>query len=84
MSRPGRPLTVAALGSGAAPDGHASPHVVHALHDAFVSALATGLQVGAAVAFVGALLALCLIDPARTQSAEQRPSEQRAAEAVAA
>ncbi len=38
-----------ALGSSAVPDGHASPHVVDALHDAFVSALAAGLKVGAAV-----------------------------------
>jgi hypothetical protein len=53
------------LGSGGAPDGHASPYLVHALHDAFVSALAAGLKVAAAVAFVGALLALWLIGPAR-------------------
>ncbi len=73
-----------ALGSGAAPGGHASPQVVHALHQAFVSALASGLRVGAAVAFVGALLALWLIGRVRTQPAETRPSEQRTPEAVAA
>jgi len=52
-----------------------------------VSALAAGLRVAAAaaaVAVVGALLALWLIGPARTQSAERRPSEQRAPETVTA
>ncbi len=73
-----------ALGSSGAPDGHSSPPVVHALHHAFVSALAAGLKIGAAVAFVGALLALWLIGPLRTQPAETRPSEQRAPEAVTA
>ena len=73
-----------ALGSGAVPNGHASPHVVHALHDAFVSALAAGLKVSAAVAFAGALLALRLIGPVRTQPAETRPIEQPAPEAVTA
>jgi MFS family permease len=73
-----------ALGSGAAPDGHASPHVVHALHHAFVSALAAGLRVGAAVALVGALLAVWLIGPVGTQSADTGPSGQRAPEAVTA
>ena len=79
-----RAKLASALGSGAAPDGHASPHVVHALHHAFVSALAAGLEVSAAVAFVGALLALWLIGPVRTQPAELRRSEQPAPEAVTA
>ena len=73
-----------ALGSGAAPNGHASPHVVHALHHAFVAALAAGLKVSAAAAFGGTLLALWLIGPLRTQAAETRASEQRAPEAVTA
>jgi EmrB/QacA subfamily drug resistance transporter len=72
------------LGSGAAPDMHASPHVVQALQHAFVSALAAGLMGGAAVAFVGALLALWLIGPVRTRDAETRPSDQQAPEAVTA
>jgi EmrB/QacA subfamily drug resistance transporter len=72
------------LGSGGVPDGHVSPHVVDAVHHAFVSALATGLKVGAAVAFVGAVLALWLIGSTRTQRAEAQPSEQRAPEAVTA
>ncbi len=79
-----RAKLASALGSGAAPDGHDSPHVVYALHHAFVSALAAGLKVGAAVAFVGALLAVWLIGPVQTQPAETRPSEPRAPEAVPA
>lgn len=79
-----RAKVASALGSGAAADGHASPHVVHALHQAFVSALAAGLIVGAAMAFVGALLALCLIGPLRARPAETRAGEQRAPEAVTA
>ena len=79
-----REKLASALGSGAAPNGHASPHVVHALHHAFVSALAAGLKVSAAVALVGALLALWLIAPVRTHPAETRPSEQPAPEAVTA
>ncbi len=79
-----RAKLASALGSGAAPGGHASPPEVHALHNAFVSALAAGLKAGAAVAFVGALLALWLIGPVRTQPAEPRPSERRAPEAATA
>jgi MFS transporter len=79
-----RAKLVSALGSGATPGGHASPHLIDALHHAFVSALATGLRVGAAVAFIGALLALWLVGRLRTQPAEARPAEQRAPEALTA
>jgi EmrB/QacA subfamily drug resistance transporter len=72
-----------ALGSSAPPDGHTSPHVVHALHDAFVSALAAGLKVSAGVTLIGALLALWLIDPMRAQPVDLRPSEQLSSEALA-
>jgi EmrB/QacA subfamily drug resistance transporter len=73
------------LGSGAAPSGHgASPQVVDAVHHAFVSALSTGLQVGASVAFIGALMALWLIRRLRTQPVAAQPVEDRASEAVAA
>ncbi len=73
-----------ALGSSVAPNGRASPYVVNALHRAFVSALAAGLEIGAVVAFVGAVLAVWLIGRARTQPADTRPTENRAPEAVAA
>jgi EmrB/QacA subfamily drug resistance transporter len=74
-----------ALGSGAGPGGHhVSLQIVNATHHAFVSALAAGLEVGAAVAFLGALLALSLIGPVTTPSAETRSSGQPAPEAAAA
>ena len=79
-----RAKLASALGSGGAPDGHASLHLVRALHHAFVSALAAGLKVSAAAAFVGALLALWLVRPARRQHAGTRPSGQRAPEAITA
>jgi hypothetical protein len=73
-----------ALGSGAAPAVHAPQHVVHALHSAFVDALATGLRVGAAVALAGALLALGLIGSVRTHLGDTRASEQPTPEAATA
>jgi EmrB/QacA subfamily drug resistance transporter len=73
-----------ALGSSVAPGGHASPYVVNALHRAFVSALAAGLEIGAVVAFVGAVLAVWLIGRVRTRPADTRSAENRSAEAVAA
>jgi len=79
-----RAKLASALGSGGVPDGHASPHVVHALYQAFVSALAAGLKVGAAVAFAGALLALGLIGRVRTEPVEARAGEQGAPEPVTA
>ncbi len=45
--------------------------MVHALHYAFVSALAAGLKVSAAAALAGALVAPALIGPPRTHPAEQ-------------
>jgi EmrB/QacA subfamily drug resistance transporter len=72
-----RAKLASALGSGVAPTGHASPHVVDAVNHAFVSALAAGLRVGTAVAFAGALLALWLIGPVRTHAAQADPSELR-------
>jgi EmrB/QacA subfamily drug resistance transporter len=84
LPAPARAKLASALGSGAAPGGHASVHVVQALHHAFVSALAAGLRVGAAVAFVGALLAVWLIGPAHARPAAAGASEQRTPEAVTA
>jgi MFS family permease len=73
-----------ALGSGAAPSGrHASPQVVDAVHHAFVTALGTGLRVGAAVALFGALLALWLIGRVRT-TGEPLPTEEPAPEPATA
>jgi hypothetical protein len=51
-----------ALGSGAVPGGqHTSHAIVAATNHAFVSALGTGLGVGAAVALIGAALTWVLI-----------------------
>jgi hypothetical protein len=80
-----RAKLASALGSGAAPSGHGpSAQVVDAVHHAFVSALGTGLQVGAAVAFIGALMTLWLIGRIRMQPAEAQPGEDRAPEPAAA
>ena len=48
------------LGSGAVP-AHASGHVAQVARGAFVSALGTGLTIGAAVTVIGAVVALSLI-----------------------
>ncbi len=54
-----------ALGSGAVPGGHTSHTIVAATNHAFVSALGTGLKVGATVALVGAMLTWVLIQRTR-------------------
>jgi MFS family permease len=77
------------LGSGAAPTGnHVSAQIVNATHHAFVSALGTGLTVGASVALIGAVLAWTLIEnrPAAPQPVAQpaSPDDVAAAEAIAA
>jgi EmrB/QacA subfamily drug resistance transporter len=80
-----RAKLASALGSGAAPTGHhVTPQITSAVHHAFVSALGTGLQVGATVAFIGALMTLWLIGRVRTQPAEAHPGEDRAPEVAAA
>ncbi|MGI8412910.1 MAG: MFS transporter [Solirubrobacteraceae bacterium] len=51
-------------GGGISATGHpASPQVLATVREAFVSALATGLEIGAAVTLVGAVLAWTLIRP---------------------
>jgi hypothetical protein len=50
------------LGSGGAPTGHTSAHVVAAVQDAFVSALRTGLSICAAVTLLAAVAAWVLIE----------------------
>jgi EmrB/QacA subfamily drug resistance transporter len=60
---------VSSLGSGAIPSGnHAAPQITHAIHSAFISALGTGLGLGAIVMVAGAVIAWVLIEriPART------------------
>jgi hypothetical protein len=84
MPAAARAKLATALGSSAPPSDHATPQVVHALHDAFVAALAAGLRVSAAVALLGAILALWLIDPVRALPVDPRPSEQLRPEAAGA
>jgi len=56
-----RQQIVDALGSGAAIGGHAPAQIVTAANAAFVSALGTGLLVGALVTLTGAVVAWTLI-----------------------
>jgi hypothetical protein len=49
------------LGAGGA-GAHGNPHIVAAVQEAFVSALSTGLAIGAAVTLCGAALAFTLVE----------------------
>jgi hypothetical protein len=70
------------LGSGADLSGHhIAPQIVSASREAFVSALGTGLTVGAAVTLLGAVVAWILIEPRRKQVAPE--TVEAAAEAAA-
>ena len=67
------------IGAGAAPTGHVSAQIVNTVREAFVSALGTGLQIGAATTLVGAAIAWTLIrrtTPAAAPAAAQ-PREVR-------
>jgi EmrB/QacA subfamily drug resistance transporter len=85
-SLPGLPAATrgkiaSALGSGTVPTGqHASPHIVHAVQSAFVSALGTGLEVGAVVTLLGALLSALLIRPVPTRTQAQPVGDAAGAE----
>jgi EmrB/QacA subfamily drug resistance transporter len=67
-----RAAIVNSLGGGGAPHGHASPQIVHTVQSAYVSALGTGLTVGAAATLIGAGIAWTLIDA--KSSANARPA----------
>jgi EmrB/QacA subfamily drug resistance transporter len=80
-----RAKIASALGSGAVPGGHHAPaQIVNAARHAFVSALGTGLEVGAGVALLGALLALLLVGRHQGAAPETLLSEERLPEAIAA
>jgi EmrB/QacA subfamily drug resistance transporter len=75
------------LGGGGAPTGHhVSAQVVDAVQEAFVSALGTGLTIGAATTVAGAALAWVLIAPVtpRTQPEQALSTEEAAPEVVTA
>ncbi|HET9103573.1 MAG TPA: MFS transporter [Solirubrobacteraceae bacterium] len=52
------------LGGGGAGAAHAGPGVAHAVREAFVSALGTGLTVGGIVTIIGAVVAVTLVQTA--------------------
>ncbi len=58
------------LGSGGVVGGHATPQVINAVHEAFVSSLSTGLLVGAVVTALGAVAAWLLIEPTKAVQVE--------------
>ncbi len=66
------------LGSGATLNSaHTPPHVVTAVQDAFVSALSTGLLVGAIVTLCGAVVAWILIAPRATRPSAVNADERQ-------
>jgi len=65
-------------GGGRAPGGHAPTQVIAAVHEAFISALSTGLGIGATVTLVGAVLAWTLIS--RVPAAPPAPEPDAAPE----
>ena len=75
------------LGSGATLNSAHTPHsIIAAVQDAFVSALSTGLLVGAIVTICGAVLAWILIEPRVSKpalAAEPAPTAGRMSEAEA-
>jgi MFS family permease len=72
------------LGAGGSVSGaHVSPHIVAATNDAFVTALGTGLTVGAIVAATAAVLAAVLIERKPKALAPELAEPQFAAEQAA-
>jgi EmrB/QacA subfamily drug resistance transporter len=67
LSAAARTKIANALGSGAAPVGHAPHHVVVAVQKAFVSAVGTGLTIGAVSVLIGAGLAWVLVQRITTR-----------------
>jgi EmrB/QacA subfamily drug resistance transporter len=68
-----RATIVNSLGSGGTTTGHAPAQTVAAVHEAFVSALSTGLVVGTTVTLIGAGVAWALIQRSAT-TAERVPA----------
>ncbi|MEO8968011.1 MAG: DHA2 family efflux MFS transporter permease subunit, partial [Solirubrobacteraceae bacterium] len=65
------------LGGGGAGGGHASPQIVSAIRQAFVSALGTGLTVGGIVTLIGAVAAFTLVQRAGSRNADIRAEAAR-------
>ncbi len=71
-----------AIGSGAAPTGHAPAAVVHVVQQAFVSALSTGLTIGVVVVLIGAVASWTLIRPGSAASHAPAVADEASAEPV--
>jgi EmrB/QacA subfamily drug resistance transporter len=63
------------LGAGGVQSGSAPARVVNATHDAFISALGTGMKLSGIVALAGALVAFVLIDNRRPVHPDAVPAE---------
>ena len=70
---------VSALGSGGGPAGahHVAPQITHAVNGAFISALGTGLEIGAVVMVAGALIAWALIERAPARATPEAVPERQ-------
>ncbi len=79
-----RAAIASALGSGSAPSGHVAPGVLAAVREAFVSAVGTGLLVGAIATLVGAVIAWLLIQSRRATPHAPSPAGEGAAEPLVA
>jgi EmrB/QacA subfamily drug resistance transporter len=66
-------------GGGTVPGQAATPHIVATVQQAFVSALSTGLAIGAGVTICGAVLAWRLIEQKRAPEAAPAPEREEAA-----
>jgi EmrB/QacA subfamily drug resistance transporter len=62
------------LGAGVTPAGHASAHVTAVVREAFVSALGTGLTIGAGVTLIGACVAFLFVKHGASQAPAAEPA----------
>jgi hypothetical protein len=81
-----RAALASGLGGGGAPSHGESAQVVSAVREAFVSAVGTGLAIGAAICFAGAILAWRLVEskPGRAVGPTQVADEDTARELTVA
>jgi EmrB/QacA subfamily drug resistance transporter len=62
------------LGAGVTPAGHASAHVTAVVREAFVSALGTGLTIGAGVTLIGACVAFLFVKHGASRAPAAKPA----------
>jgi hypothetical protein len=75
LSSTARDRLTESLGAGGVQSGSAPARVVSATHDAFISALGTGMKLSGIVALAGALVAFVLIDNRRPVHPDAVPAE---------